>query len=253
MKNIKPPINRMGGKSKLRKRIIERIPQHICYVEPFFGAGWVFFGKDKSEVEVINDVDRELINFFKVLKYHTEEVKRLLKYEIIARDSFNEYKKADVIEMTDIQRAIRFMYIINQSFASRGISFGYGALKKPTQKIFEVDNLNVIRDRLSNTFVENKDAIEIINKYDRDSTFFFIDPPYVDTTGYNNKFKDEDHIRLRDTLKNIKGKFLLTINDSEKAREWYKDFILEEVDVNYSVSRQTTARKKYRELIIKNY
>ncbi|MGY5241167.1 DNA adenine methylase [Clostridium tertium] len=253
MGNIKPPINRMGGKSRLRKKIISEIPEHICYCEPFFGAGWVFFGKDKSEVEVINDRDRELINFFKVLKYHTKEVQRLLEYEIVARDTFYGYKDANIDEMTDIQRAIRFMYIINQSFASRGISFGYGALRKPTQKLFELDNLNLIRERLSNTFIENKDAIDIIKRYDREGTFFFIDPPYFETTGYSDAFEEDKQIELRDVLLNIKGKFLLTINANEKIREWYNGCTIEEVDVNYSVSRQATARKKYKELIIKNY
>ena len=145
------------------------------------------------------------------------------------------------------------MYIINQSFASRGISFGYGVLRKPTQKLFELDNLNLIRERLSNTFIENKDAIDIIKRYDREGTFFFIDPPYFETTGYSYAFEEDKQIELRDVLLNIKGKFLLTINANEKIREWYNGCTIEEVDVNYSVSRQATARKKYKELIIKNY
>ena len=123
---LNPPINRMGGKSRLRKRIINMLPEHICYVEPFFGAGWVYFAKEKSEVEVINDVDKELINLFRMLKEHPEEVERVLQYEIISRDSFETYKKADIEQMTEIQRAVRYLYIINNSFASKGISFGYG-------------------------------------------------------------------------------------------------------------------------------
>ena len=66
---LKPPISRMGGKSKLRKTIIEMIPEHSCYIELFFGAGWVYFGKEPSKVEVINDIDKELINLFKMIKY----------------------------------------------------------------------------------------------------------------------------------------------------------------------------------------
>ncbi len=76
---LKPPIPRMGGKSKLRKHIIERIPEHICYVEPFFGAGWVYLGKEPSKVEVINDVDKELINMFHMIKCHAPEIERMLK------------------------------------------------------------------------------------------------------------------------------------------------------------------------------
>lgn len=249
---LNPPINRMGGKSRLRKRIINMLPDHKCYVEPFFGAGWVFFGKEKSEVEVINDIDKELINLFRMLKEHPEEVERVLEYEIVARDSFESYKKVNTEYMTEIQRAVRYLYLINNSFASKGVSFGYGALKKPSQKIFNQD-IKRLRERLMNTYVENKSAFEVIERYDRPSTLFFCDPPYLDTTGYKDKFGLEDHIRLRDILSNIQGKFILTINDHEIIRELYKDFYIEEVEVMYSISREKEARKGYGELIIRNY
>ena len=249
---MKPPINRMGGKSRLRKEIINMIPGHICYVEPFFGAGWVFFGKDTSEVEVINDKDQELINLFRVIKEHPGELERILQYEFVARDKFDFYKNVEIEYLTDIQRAVRYLYIISNSFASRGVSFGYGALKKPSQKIFE-DDFTILRDRLKNTYVENKDAMDIIERYDRENTFFFCDPPYYETSGYKEKFTKENHIILRNKLKNISGKFLLTINDHEEIRALYKGFNIKEVQVNYSVSRQKEARKDYGELIITNY
>ncbi len=249
---LNPPINRMGGKSRIRKRIINIFPEHTCYVEPFFGAGWVFFGKEKSEVEVINDVDKELINLFKMLKEHPEEVERVLQYEVVSRDRFESYKKANIEDMTEIQRAVRYLYVINTSFASKGVSFGYGALKKPCQKIFNQD-FNKLRERLMNTYVENKNAFDVIERYDRPGTLFFCDPPYLDTTGYQDKFTLEDHIILRDILSNIQGKFILTINDHERIRELYKDFYIEEVEVMYSISREKEARKGYRELIIRNY
>lgn len=249
---IVPPISRMGGKSKLRKKIIALIPEHICYVEPFFGAGWVFFGKEKSEVEVINDTDKELVNLFRVIKYHPEEVERLLQYEIVSRDSFQEYLKIDISKLTDVQRAIRYLYIISNSFASKGVSFGYGAIKKPSQKIY-TDQLTVISDRLKNTYVENLDAKEIIDRYDRKNTFFFCDPPYLDTSQYADKFVEKDHIELRNRLLSIEGKFLLTLNDTDKTRELYKSFNIKEELVSYSISRSADARKNYKELIITNY
>lgn len=249
---MKPPINRMGGKSRLRKEIISRIPVHKCYVEPFFGAGWVFWGKDISEVEVINDKDSELINLFRVVKEHPEELERIMKYEFVSREKFDFYKNINIEYLTDIQRAARYIYIISNSFASRGVSFGYGSLKKPSQKIF-LDNFNILRDRLKNTYVENKDFMDIIQRYDRESAFFFCDPPYFETAGYKDKFTEEDHVRLRDVLSNISGKFLLTINDNEKIRELYKGFNIKETKVNYSISRQKEARKGYSELIITNY
>lgn len=249
---LKPPICRVGGKSKLRKTIIELIPEHTCYVELFFGAGWVYCGKEPSNVEVINDVDKELVNLFKMIKYHSPEIERLLDYEFSGRDIFEEYKNYDVNYLTEIHRAIRFLYLINQSFAGKGKTYGYATSKKPSQKIFKCI-LCDIKERLSNTYVENLSFEKIIDKYDRENSFFFCDPPYFETSGYDHKFGEEEHIVLRDKLKNLKGKFLLTINDHEKVREWYKGFNIREVEVNYSVSREIEGRGKYKELIITNY
>lgn len=250
---LKPPICRVGGKSKLRKTIIEMIPEHICYVELFFGAGWVYFGKEQSKTEVINDIDKELINLFKTIKYHSPEVERLLEYEFSGRDIFEEYKNYNIEYLTEIHRAIRFLYLITQSFAGKGKVYGYGTTKKPSQQIFYKETLNDIRERLKNTYVENLSFEKIIDKYDREKTFFFCDPPYFETSGYDNKFGEEEHIILKDKLKRLSGKFLLTINDHDKVREWYQGFNVREVDVNYSVSKESKGRGKYKELIITNY
>lgn len=249
---IKPPISRLGGKSRLKETIISILPEHKCYVEVFCGAGWVYFSKVPSEVEVVNDKDEELINLFKVLKYHEKELERLLNYEISARDSFERYKQDKRFKdnMTDIQRAVRFLYVISQSFASRGNTYGYAPSKIPSQKIFQ-ESFKEIHDRLKNTYVENLDFEIVIEKYDREYTVFFCDPPYIDMTGYEVEFKKDDHIRLAETLQRVKGKFLLTINDHPLSRQLYHNYRIKEVETMYSVSK--TANKKVKELIITNY
>ncbi|WP_142413080.1 DNA adenine methylase [Hathewaya massiliensis] len=250
---LKPPIARMGGKSKLRKTIIEMIPEHICYVELFFGAGWVYFGKESSKIEVINDIDKELINLFKIIKYHAPEIERQLEYEFSGRDVFEEYKNIEIGNLTDIHRAVRFLYLISQSFAGKGNNYGYGTTTRPSPQIFYKGVLGDIKGRLRNTYVENLSFEKVIEKYDRKHSFFFADPPYFETTGYGNEFGEKEHLLLRDNLINLRGKFLLTINDHEKVREWYKGFKIKEVEVNYSVSKEQKARGKYKELIITNY
>ena len=250
---MKPPIPRMGGKSKLRKTILERIPEHTCYVEPFFGAGWVYFGKEPSKVEVINDIDKELMNMFRMIKYHAPEIERVLEYEFSGRDMFEEYKHCTVEYLTDIQRAVRFLYLISQSFAGKGETFGYGTTSKPAPQIFYQGVLRDIKERLRNTYVENKSFEDIIKRYDRPHSFFFCDPPYFETAGYGNEFGEQEHLLLRDTLSQIKGKFMVTINDHPKVREWYKDFNIEEVQVSYSIAKEQKARKEYGELMITNY
>lgn len=250
---LNPPISRMGGKSKLRKTIIGMMPEHTCYVEPFFGAGWVYFGKEPSKVEIINDIDKELMNLFKMIKYHAPEIERQLEFEFSGRDIFEEYKNCSVEYLTEIQRAIRYLYLASQSFAGKGGAYGYGTTTRPSPQIFYKNVLTKLKERLRNTYVENLSFEKIIEKYDRPYTFFFCDPPYYKTAGYENKFGEKEHLLLRDLLKNMQGKFLLTINDHPEVREWYKDFNLKEVKVNYSVSREQKARKKYNELIITNY
>ena len=250
---LSPPICRVGGKSKLRKTILGIIPKHTCYIELFFGAGWVYFGKETSKIEVVNDIDKELINLFRTIKYHAPEIDRLLEYEFSGRDIFEEYKNCTLEYMTEIHRAIRFLYLITQSFGGKGNNYGYGTTTKSGQQIFYKDMLLKLRDRLKNTYVENLSFEKIIDKYDREHSFFFCDPPYIETRDYGNKFKEEEHRELSDKLKNLKGKFLLTINDHPLSRELYKDFNIKEVQVNYSVSKEAKARGKYQELIITNY
>ena len=250
---MKPPIPRMGGKSRLRKKIIERIPEHTCYVEPFFGAGWVFFGKEPSKVEVINDIDKELINMFRMIKYHAPEIERMLEYEFSGRDMFEEYKHCTVEYLTEIQRSVRFLYLISQSFASKGGTYGYGTTSRPAPQIYYNGVLTEVKDRLRNTYVENLNFSDIITRYDREHAFFFCDPPYFETAGYGSEFGEQEQLLLRDTLAAIKGKFLVTINDHPQVREWYKDFNIEETKVSYSIAKEQKARKEYGELIITNY
>jgi len=229
------------------------ITEHNCYAEVFLGAGWVYFGKEPSKVEVINDVDKELINLFKMIKYHAPEIERQLEYEFSARDIFEEYKNCTLEYLTEIHRAVKFLYLISQSFASKGDHYGYGTTSKPKPQIFYEGVLKDIKNRLRNTYVENLSFEKIIEKYDREHTFFFCDPPYFETEGYSNRFGEKEHLLLRDRLTKLNGKFLLTINDHPKVRDWYKDFNIKEVEVGYSISKEKEGRRKYKELIITNY
>lgn len=113
--------------------------------------------------------------------------------------------------------------------------------------------LEHLKERLKNTYIENLSFEEIFKKYDRPYSFHFCDPPYFETDGYDAEFEESEHLKLRDILVNIQGKFLLTINDHPTVREWYQDFNFIETVVNYSVSKDQTGRGRYKELIIRNY
>lgn len=254
---LKPPIARLGGKSRSRKQIIEMIPGHICYVELFTGAGWVFFGKEPSKVEVINDIDGELINMFNMFKLHGPEIERLLKFEICSRDQFENYKNIDTDQQSDIQKAINFYTSVSYSFASKGNHYGYGKTRPPKAAVYDFEKLQKIRERLKNTYVENLSYEKIIDKYDSKDSFFFVDPPYYNTANdFSRTVKlkpmEFDHRKLHEKIKQVKGKFLLTINDEPFVRELYKDYNVYDNKVLYSVSSKSNS-KLVNEIIITNY
>lgn len=259
MITLRPPIARLGGKSRLRNKIIPQIPNHTCYVEPFFGAGWVYFGKEPSKVEVINDIDQELVNLFRVIKLHPEELDKYLKNDyaikLSNRTTFSQMQKVDKATLTDIQRAARFMYLNKFSFASKGMHYGYGTTQPPKKQI-DLERITKLSERLENTYIESLPATDIIKRYDREETFFMVDPPYLETSldfsfDQQIEFSFKEHEELRDCLASIKGKFLLTINDHEYIRELYKDFSVDVVEVPYSVSNGKVQRVS--ELMIRNY
>ncbi|MBV7273102.1 DNA adenine methylase [Clostridiaceae bacterium UIB06] len=188
-----------------------------------------------------------------MIKYHAEEIKRVMTYEICSRDVFSKYINVNTSSLTEIQRALRFIYLLSQSFASKGNNYGYGTSTRPSPQIFDTEDLLNLKERLRNTYIENLSFEEIIRRYDREYTFFFCDLPYFETAGYKNKFNEEEHVKLKNLLQCIKGKFLLTINDHEKVREWYKDFNIVENEVGYSVCKEEKGRRRFKELIITNY
>ncbi len=113
---IRSPIKWVGGKSKLRKTIVPMIPKHECYVEVFGGAGWVLFSKEPSRVEVLNDIDGELMNFFRVVKSHPEELIRSFDWDLTSREEFNRLLQQDPTKLSEVERAHRFYYIIMASW-----------------------------------------------------------------------------------------------------------------------------------------
>lgn len=253
---IKSPLSGwMGGKYQLSKQVVSMIPQHHCYCEPFAGAAWVFFRKDRSEVEVLNDINADIITLYRVIQHHLEEFIRWFKWVLVSRDEFNRWLKTDPQTLTDIQRAIRFFYIQKTSFAGRidKPTFGYAPSSRPRMNLLRVEeDLSAAHLRLSEVYVENLHYAELIKRYDREKTFFYIDPPYWNCEDYygKNLFSKDDFQVLSDQLANIKGKFLLSLNDTPEVREIFSRFTIEAVSVRYSCGTTNTVAK---EVLIRNY
>lgn len=235
------------------KKIIQLIPEHKLYVEPFCGAAWVYFGKPPSKQEVLNDIDSEIVNLFRVAKHHGPEFVRLVNLSPYARDEFKHNVKQQPEGLTEIQRAVRMYYLIKASFASKCTTFGVSLGRNKINMLTLPAIIDEVRDRLNNTIVENLNYADCIKRYDRPDTFFYIDPPYWDCENYYGKgiFAKADYLKLRELFEGLKGRFMMSINDVEEIRSIYAGFRLNEVITRYSANKNEN--KKVSELLIMNY
>ena len=249
--NMNSFISWIGGKKLLRERIIQEFPEssYQKYIEVFGGAGWVLFARERhAEIEIYNDIDSNLINLYRCVKYHPEALQKELDGVMMSRELFLNALQS-VEGLTDIQRAARFFIVIKESFGADRRSFGANIrdLKKAT------DFLSMASKRLKSVIVEKKDFESLIKGYDGEKSFFYLDPPYYKSEKYyETQFLLEDHIRLKEILDRIDGKFLLSYNDCEQVRELYSKYRIVEVEREHNFLTKEGG-KQYKELLIKNY
>ena len=254
---MKSPIAYVGGKSRLAKEIIARIPtNHQTYVEAFSGAGWVFFSKTPSKIECINDLDSDLVAFYRVVQSHLEEFLKQFKWLLTSREWFGDWK--DQIKargLTDIQRAARYYYIQRQAYAGkvRGRTYGLQVERRPKINLLRIEEeMSEVHLRLSNVWIENLPALELFKRWDKPGSFFFCDPPYYRLPYYKHNMERADYIQLSEVLGNLKGRFLMTLNDCHEMRDVFKDFNIDTVHLTYTANN-SGPHKKVSELIITNY
>ncbi len=253
---VNSPLSYLGGKSKLAKIIIKGIPVHEKYVEVFAGAAWVMFKKPRSKVEVINDINSELVTMYRVLQNHLEEFIRCAEFVLTARDEYNALRDKNPVHLTDIQRAVRFYFLVKNSFGSK-LDFGSFVVpttRKPRPNPVQIqEELKLVRERLLAVCIENRPYAQVIKASDQQATFFYIDPPYFGCESDYGKgiFARADFEMLRDILAGCKGKFMMSINNVPYIRELFKDFYIREVSTSYTLARDEVS--KVTELLITNY
>ena len=248
------PLAYIGGKQRLAKRIIETFPAHTTYVEPFAGGAQVFFHKDPSEVEVLNDLYGEIVNFFRTCQSHHEELLRCLRFCLVSRQWFTLFKSQDPETLTDIQRAARFFYLQKNSFAGlvRSPTYHYHVVRPPSFNLGRLPQLfEKAHQRLARVQIECLPYEEILKRYDRPKTLFYLDPPYWDRKLYKFNFTRSDFERLEKHLQDIRGKFVLSLNDLPEVRQLFRHFFMHEVNLSYTAQKK--AGKRYDELLIMNY
>lgn len=267
---VRPPIAWIGGKYYLANWILEQFPVHRVYVEPFGGMANVLLKKQPSEVEIYNDLDGRLVNFFQVLRdpAQFQDLQRLCELTPVSREQFETLCDAPE-PANSVERAHWFFVRCRQA---RG---GMGSTKltknawatstrtrrnmpEPVSKYLSaIDGLADVADRFRTVLIEHLPAIELIRKYDKHDVLFYCDPPYPRTTLsgtgkplYGYDMTDEDHRQLLQTLDTCKAKVLISGYDCGLYREeldgWNR--IEKETHVQFSNSGQ-----KRVECLWKNY
>lgn len=220
------PIRYLGGKSNLVNTILPLIPKHKIYVEVFGGAGNLLFAKDPliSEIEVYNDIDGDLVNFFKVLQDEEkfEKFYRKVVFTPYSRQLWREAHNTLSSETNDIERAYKFFIRFSQCFGGKGVSWGYTVrttrgwmAQTAASWIGKIEKLPLWHERIMRVQIENDSFEKIIERYDTPDTFFYLDPPYIKDTrlsfdDYEHEMTNEQHELLVDMFLKIKGKAILS-------------------------------------------
>lgn len=220
---IRSPIPWFGGKCRQAKRIITHFPAHHTYVEPYGGAASVLLAKPPSPVEVYNDLDSGLVNFFRVLRDEQ------LLGELVRRLDLTPYSREEFVACRDghgagqVERAWRFFVVALQGFSAiavgqvwayaRGMS-RRGMSGRVSKWLSAIDRLPEVAARLRMVQIEHRPALDVIERFDTPDTLFYLDPPYVPATRrsgeYAHEMTEADHVELVAALLDIDGMAVLS-------------------------------------------
>ena len=248
------PLPYIGGKNRLATEIIALIPEHSTYVEPFSGGAQVLFHKEPSKVEVLNDLDSEIVNFFRVCQWHYQELVRHLEYCMMSRKLHELFTGQTTASLTDVQRAARFFYLQKNSFGGLVVKqrFHYGVAHPSNYNVRRIPEIiEQTHHRLINVQIECLPYERVLAIYDRPGTFFYLDPPYWHRRLYKYNFEEEDFVTMAERLQTLKGRFILSLNDDPGVRRVFSQFHTRETELAYSA--QTRTHEKFSELLIANF
>jgi len=255
---VLPVAPYLGGKRKLAKRIVEKIEAtpHSTYAEPFVGMGGVFLRRSRvPKAEVVNDFNRELATFYRILQRHYVPFMEMMRFQITTRTEFLRLVDTNPDTLTDLERAARFLYLQRTAFGGKvsGRNFGVSP-ERPGR--FDITKLGPMLEdlhtRLAGVVVECLPYADFIRRYDRPTSLFYIDPPYwgCETDYGRGMFERADFERLAALLKGLQGRFILSLNDVSEVREIFSGFNIEAVETSYSVARTTEGRRRVGEVLI---
>ncbi len=248
------PLSYIGGKRVLAKEIIALFPKHTTYVEAFAGGAQVLFHKAPSKVEVLNDLDGEIVNFFRICQKHYEELLRYLRFMIVSRQWHELLKATNPAMLTDIERAARHLFLLKNSYASLVLKLDYKChvVQPPGFNPERLpDVIEETHERLARVQIECLPYQEVLARYDRRESLFYLDPPYYARKLYRYNLEPEDFQKMAEILAGLKGKFVLSLNNLPEVRSIFKRFKMQTVDLHYTAHQ--VAGKRHSELLIRNF
>jgi len=248
------PLSYIGGKNRIAQKIVEIFPEHTTYVEPFAGGAQVLFRKEPSHNEVLNDLDGDIVNFFRVCQLHHEELLRYLRFILVSRKWFALLASQPPETLTDIQRAARFFYLQKNAYAGlvRTPRYAYSVTGPRSFNPARVPKLiETAHKRLARVQIESLPYEEILKRFDRPTTLFYCDPPYFGRALYRFNFTKDDFVTFEARLRSLRGKFVLSLNDVPEVRAIFHRFRFREITLHYTAQQQ--AGKRYPELLITNF
>lgn len=247
------PLPYIGGKNRLATEIIALLPKHITFVEAFAGGAQVLFHKAPSSVEVINDLDFDVVNFFRVCQLHFQELVRYLRFTLVSRAWHSLYTAESPATLTDIQRAARFFYLQKNSFGGlvRDQKFHYGITQPSNYNPERIPKiLQKAHERLQRVQIESLPYEQVLEKYDRPTTLFYLDPPYFGRQLYRHNLNADEFRLLAERLTVIKGRFILSLNDVPEVRRIFSAFHIRSTKIIYTAKIHPAS---YPEVLISNF
>ena len=253
---VKPIFNRAGGKTRLLKHLLPLVPVDAkCYVEVFGGGAALLLARETKGVEVYNDLDGQLVNLFRQAKFHHPELLRELEFLPASREEFNRLRHAP--GLTEIQRAAHVLYVNKISFGGKNSSYGTNTASFAAanqSKLGWGEALKAFSVRFDKVNIECEDWRDLLTRYDRPHTFFFFDPPYINS-GKNVGYAAWSPAEMADfaaVLPDLKGQWLLTTCDSPECREIFGGYHIQEGERANGIERRPGKVKNstYKELII---
>lgn len=256
-----------GGKTNMAPYVLKYMPTHKVYVEPFCGSAAILFEKPRSKTEVINDINHHLINFYRVAQKYPKALANLCRSMPYSRalytlclKTYNENIPSDFIDQEPrkaILYASRFYYLANTSHSGK-IAGGWAIGKTgggAHVNWFDGKKITVERTckRIDGCYIENRDAIKVIETWDREDTWFYCDPPYIGSVlGHYSGYEMNSFKKLLRCLEGIKGKFMLSMYPNKTMSEFAKKnkWIVREIDLTISVDK---SRNEKTEVLVYNY